>query len=98
MKLHIKAWKLKFCHHSNSMYQVIITEIATVSKRHKFQKQMCPDGTGRAYTSANVDVAIDVDNSYLYTAKVLFISRCLSSIPQAHGMYIKKQCDFTESL
>jgi hypothetical protein len=58
---------------------------------------MCPDEKGRAYTSADVDVAIDVDNSYLYAAKVLFISRCLSSIPQAHGVYIQKHCDFTES-
>jgi hypothetical protein len=80
------------------MYQVILTETATVSRRHKFQKQMCPYETGRAYTSAGIDVSTDVDNSYLYAAKVLIISRCLSSIPQYHDVYIQKQCDFTEPL
>jgi hypothetical protein len=47
------------------MYLVIYTETATVSKRDKFQNQMCPYGTGRTYTSVDIDVSTDVDNSYL---------------------------------
>jgi hypothetical protein len=80
------------------MYQVIHTENATASKRHKLQKQMCPYETGRNYTSVDIDVSTDVDNSYLYAPKVLIISRCLSNIPQHHGVYIQKHYDFTESI
>ena len=47
------------------MYQVILTETATVPRRHKCQNQMCPYETGRAYTSVDIDVSTDVDNSYL---------------------------------
>jgi hypothetical protein len=47
------------------MYQVIITETATISKRDRFQKQMCPYETVRAYTSVDINVSTDVDNSYL---------------------------------
>jgi len=59
---------------------------------------MCPYETGRAYTSVDIDVSTDVDTSYLYAAKVLIISHCLSSIPQTRGVYIQKHCDFMESL
>jgi hypothetical protein len=59
---------------------------------------MCLYEAGRTYTSIDIDVSTDVDNSYLYAAKVFIISRCLSSIPQAHGVYIKKHFDFTESI
>jgi len=47
------------------MYQVILTETATVSRRHKFQKQMCAYETGPPYLSVDIDVSTDVDNSYL---------------------------------
>jgi len=46
------------------MYQVILTVTATVPMRHKSQKQMCPYETGRAYTSVDIDVSSDIDNSY----------------------------------
>jgi hypothetical protein len=80
------------------MYQAMLTENATVPRRHKMQKQTCPYERGRTYTSVDIDVSTDVDNSYLYAAKVLIISRCLSSIPQYHGVYIQKHYDFTESI
>ena len=73
------------------MYEVILTETATVSRRHKFKKPMCPRKTGPPYPSVDIDVSTDVDNSYLKAAKVLIISRCFSSTPQAHGVHIKKK-------
>jgi hypothetical protein len=57
------------------MYQVILTVSATVSRRHKSQKQMCSYETERAYTSADIDVWTDVDINNFYGAKVLIISR-----------------------
>ena len=59
---------------------------------------MCPYETGRAYTSVDIDVSTDVDTSYLYAAKVPIIPHCLSSVPQYHGVYIQRHCDFTEYL
>jgi len=47
--------------HSNSTYQGIVTETATVPRRHKFQKQNCTYETGRAYTSVDIDVSTDID-------------------------------------
>jgi hypothetical protein len=51
---------------------------------------MCPYETGRTYTSVDIDVSTDVNNSYLGAAKVLNISRKLSAFLNSMACTFKK--------